>query len=209
MKKVIIPVMLLACGMLLHGQTISDADRRTVEKIRQANEKYTVIVSRFRQTRHLSVLANNVLSEGKFYYVKPDRLAMQYENPAGDLMMIDGDRFVMINDGKRRETSAKSNVKMRGMKDILSACLQGDPLRMGAERITCTETPEYCIVTAVIGKKSNKSNIRAVEMTFGKTDLTLSALRTEEKDGSYTVYELTGKEFDTVIDEGIFQSSKK
>jgi hypothetical protein len=115
----------------------------------------------------------------------------------------------MVNAGKRKETSAKANAQMREMKTILSACLQGDVLQIGADKISLEETSEFYVVTAELPRKSNRSNISKAVMHYEKTTLSLSVLRTEEKDGSYTEYKLTGKEFDKYIDENIFQSSKK
>lgn len=185
------------------------ADDAIVEKIKTANIKHTSITSKFKQTRHVSILGNDVVSSGMFYYEKPDKLAMRYDNPSGDLMLINGDQFVMINAGKRQEASSKSNAKMRGMKTILSACLQGDLSQMGASKITSKETSQYHVVTAEIDTKTNKSNISKVVLSFEKTNLSLSILRTEEPDGSYTIYELTNKQLDKKIDNAVFVSTKK
>lgn len=180
-----------------------------VEKIKIANVKHTSITSKFKQTRHVSILGNDIVSSGTFYYQKPDKLAMRYDNPSGDLMLINGDQFVMINAGKRQEASSKSNAKMRGMKTILSACLQGDLSQVGASKITTKETSQYHVVTAEIDTKANKSNINKVVLSFDKTNLSLSILRTEEPDGSYTIYELTNKQLNKKIDNAVFISAKK
>ena len=186
-----------------------DNANEIVEKIKAANSKYTSITAKFKQTRHISILGENVVSTGMFYYQKPDKLAMRYDNPSGDLMLIHGDQFVMVNAGKRQEASSKSNAKMRGMKTILSACLEGDLNQMEAKKITNKETSQYHIVTVEIDAKVNKSNINKVVLSFDKTNLSLSILRTEEPDGSYTIYELSNKQFDKTIDNSVFISSKK
>jgi outer membrane lipoprotein-sorting protein len=213
MKALSYPLILAGCiaaasGMFAQAQTISEADSRIVEKIRVANTAYTSVTSRFKQTRHLSLLEEDIHSGGQFYYAKPDKLAMLYDEPAGDLMLINGDRFVMVNGGKRKETSAKNNTRMKGMKTVLSACLQGDMTLIGASSISCAETANAYLITAEINGKDNKSNIVKVTLTFEKANLTLSVLRTEEKDGSYTVYELVDKKIDQPINADIFDPGK-
>lgn len=98
---------------------------------------------------------------------------------------------------------------MRGMKNILSACLQGGMLQMGVGRITCAEGPDSYIVTADINEKVNKSNIVKVVAHYGKSDLALSVFRLEEADGSYTSYELKNKVMNQPIDEKFFIPAKK
>ncbi|MDR0368313.1 MAG: outer membrane lipoprotein carrier protein LolA [Bacteroidales bacterium] len=194
---------------LVAEKSISRAGGDTVvEKIKAANAKYTSISGKFKQTRHVSVLGKDIVSTGMLYYEKPDKLAMHYDDPSGDLMLINGDQFVMINAGKRQEASSKSNAKMRGMKTILSACLQGDINQIGSSKITAKETSQYHVITVEIDAKTNKSNIRSVVLSFDKSNLSLSVLRTEEPNGSYTIYELTNKQFDKKIDASVFISPK-
>ena len=206
MKKIVILIPFLFACLFIHAQTVSDSDRQVMEKIKQANVKYTSIVSDFKQTKHLSFMGEDIVSSGKFYYNKPDRLAMRYDSPEGDLMLIDGGKMVMITAGK--QTSTKSNNRTKEMKTILSSCLQGDIEQMEASKISCEETSKYYVVTAEI-ERTNKSNISKAVMSYEKTNMTLSVLRLEEPDNSYTVYELTGKELDKPIDPNVFQVSKK
>lgn len=200
--------MFFACTFA-QAQTIKDADFAILEKINQANIKQTSMMSDFDQVKHMSILGEDIKSSGKLYYSKPEKMALWYTDPDGDLMLINEDRCIMVASGKKREVSAKANAKMRGMKNILTSSLQGGMLQMGARQITCFETPKYYVVTADIDGKVNKSNIKKVIVHYSKSDLTLSVLRTEEADGSYTVYELKNKVMNQPIDEKFFTPAKK
>ncbi|MDR1666205.1 MAG: outer membrane lipoprotein carrier protein LolA [Bacteroidales bacterium] len=209
MKKTgVVMVAVLLNMVAVHAQ-IDEKDRVLMKIIQQANEKYTSIVSRFKQTKQIAVLGEKALSEGDFYYAKPDKLAMRYDDPAGDLLLLSGDQFVMVNAGRRKEISARSNNKMRLMKTILSSCLSGNVMQIDVEKIACEETPQYHVITAKIAAKGNRTVFTQVILSFDKTDYTLSILRTEEKDGSYTIYELTGKELNKAVDDNIFKISRK
>jgi outer membrane lipoprotein-sorting protein len=205
--------MFTAIGLLIclsaNAQLMSDSDSQIADKIKKDNQPYTTLTGKFKQTRHISILGEKIISSGMLYYSKPDRLAIQYDAPAGDMMLIDGDKFVMINSGRRSETTSKSNAKMRGMKAILSACLRGDVREMGAEKISCSETQQYYNVSADIDRKTNKSNISRVVLSYDKKDMTLTMLQTVEPDGSYSIYELTDKKIDQAIDENIFRQKQK
>ncbi len=208
MKRIHLLVLTLICTLAVNAQIVSQTDFPVVQKIASGNSEYKTIVSKFKQTQHLAMMGEDMTSEGDFYYQKPEELTMRYTDPAGDLMMISGDRFVMVAAGKKRETSGKTNQKMQGMKAILSACLQGNVLQMGAEKVTLEETGKHYVLTAIIDKKSNKSNFDKVVASYDKKDLSLSVLQTIERDGSYTIYELSNKKFNTPIAPDTFTATK-
>jgi outer membrane lipoprotein-sorting protein len=193
----------MAC-LAAGAQVLSDADRQTVQKIKEANNAYTTITSSFKQTRHLVMLGENTVSGGLFYYRKPEQLTMKYTQPEGDLLSINGNQFVLIAAGKEKKISSK-NAKMIGMKTILSACLQGDVEQMGAEEITCSEQAKYTVIVADINEKLNKSGISRVIVSYDKADHSIASIQTIEADGSYTLYELIDKKFNQPIEEQIFQ----
>lgn len=209
MKKFSFLVTVFFACVLAQAQTISDADFAILEKVNQANIKNTSMTSDFAQIKHMAILGEDIKSNGKLYYGKPEKMALWYTDPAGDLMLINEDRCIMVASGKKREVSAKANAKMRGMKNILTASLQGGMLQMGASKITCSEDAKFYIITADIDGKVNKSHIKKVVVHYSKSDLTLSILRTEEADGSYTVYELKNKAMNQPIDEKYFTPAKK
>lgn len=206
MKKICFLLCLLVSVISVNAQVISSADAQTIEKIKQGNLKYNTLSAHFKHTQHLSILGEDMLSEGKLYYTKPEKLAMHYTDPEGEMMAINGDKFVMVSMGSRREISGKSNPKMQGMKTILSACMQGDIKQMGASKITCKETAKQYVVTTTIDAQTNKSGINEVIVHYDKNDFSLTLLKTIEEDDNYTIYELTQKKFNQPIAEKQFQN---
>ncbi|MDR0581598.1 MAG: outer membrane lipoprotein carrier protein LolA [Prevotellaceae bacterium] len=196
MKHFLALFLFVAC-FAAKAQVADDADRRTLQTIKEANRAYTTITATFKQTRHLSMLGENTVTAGMFYYRKPERLEMKYTQPEGDLLLLDGDRFIVITAGKERKISPK-NVKMEGMKTILSACLQGDMELIGAEKITCTRQAEDDVIVADINGKQNRSGIIRVIVRYAAGDHSPVSIQTIEADGSYTLYELADKKLNEV-----------
>ncbi|MDR2801877.1 MAG: outer membrane lipoprotein carrier protein LolA [Prevotellaceae bacterium] len=192
MKRIFTLLFVSAACVAAHAQTISDADRATLQKIKEANRAYTSITSPFKQTQHLVMLGENTSSAGMFYYRKPAYLSMKYTQPAGDLLLIDGNRFKLVVAGKEKKVSSK-NAKMEGMKTILSACLQGDVEQLNATKITCSKQAQDDVIVADINGKVNKSGVSRVIVRYDKTDYSPVSIQTIEPDGSYTLYELTGR----------------
>lgn len=209
MKKLFIAFTVLFSFTTLSAQVVSDTDKKILDKIKQGNASYNTIESNFKQVKHVSILGDNVVSAGVLYYNKPEQMAMKYYDPAGDLMLINGDDCVMVSSGRQQRVSAKSNSKMRGMKTILSACVMGDLDKVQAEKITCFESDNYYIVSAEINRKLNKSNISKVMLNYDKKDHSITMLQTFEPDGSYVIYELTNKKLNKPVDSSVFNIPAK
>ncbi|MDR0694397.1 MAG: outer membrane lipoprotein carrier protein LolA [Prevotellaceae bacterium] len=189
MKKLFTLLSVTIACIAASAQTISDADHRTLQKIKEANKAYTSITGTFKQTRHLSMLGENTVSTGMFYYNKPEHLTMKYTQPEGDLLEINGSQFTLITAGKEKKISPK-NARMEGMRAILSACLQGDMELMDAEKITCAKQGKDDVIVADINGKLNKSGISRVIVRYAAAGSALVSIQTIEPDGSYTLYEL-------------------
>lgn len=211
MKKInLLTALFFVVIAFTNAQSIKKEDYPILEKIAIENMKYKSIESLFEQMQHLAMIEGDMISEGKLYYNKPEQLLMEYTNPKGDAMLINGDKFAMKTSGKYRETSAKSNVKMQGMKNILSACLEGNMMQLGADKISCKETAqEYLVTVEFSAKSNNKSNFSKVIVAYSKKDYSLNNLKTVEADGSYTLYELKNKNLNAKIASTVFQVSKK
>jgi outer membrane lipoprotein carrier protein len=202
MKKIFVCIFLCSCI------AVNAQDSSVIEKIKLENLKCTSITSDFIQIKHLSFMDEDVHSNGKFFYSKPGRLLMKYEQPAGDLMLINKEQLVMVAAGKYSKASTKSSSRARTMKNILSSCLQGDVSLIDGVTLSCEETSDSYVVTAKL-KKKTRSGIIKVVLNYDKSDMTLSVLRMEESDGSYTAYKLVNKTVNQPVDDNVFKAPQK
>jgi outer membrane lipoprotein-sorting protein len=205
MKKVLIGIFL--CSYIAVNAQDGSADP-IIEKIRQANLTYTSITSVFSQSKHVSFMDTIIRSTGQFFYSKPGRLLMRYKQPVGDLLLINKEQLVMIAAGKYSKASAKVSSKARTMKNILSSCLEGNVSLIDGVTVSSEELPNFYVVTAKL-KKKTKSGIVRVVLTYDKSDFTLSVMRMEESDGSYTEYALENKVLNQPVADEIFKTPPK
>lgn len=86
------------------------------------HKKLETFQAHFRQTITSPGMKHPVLSEGRFYYLAPDKLRIDYSLPAGDYFLLSGDRFEARRRGKSPDIhnaghpSARALVSLR---DIL------------------------------------------------------------------------------------------
>ncbi|MDR0363916.1 MAG: outer membrane lipoprotein carrier protein LolA [Bacteroidales bacterium] len=207
MKKIAI-LFLFCIGCVVTGaQTINEKDKAIVEKIKQNNLKYQTITSDLKQSRYVTILDEELYSEGTFFYKKPDQLAIEYKE--GDAMIVNGEKFAMLIGGKLNETTAQANSKMGGLKAILTAFLEGDLMQPEATKITCFEDAHYYIFTVEIDENLIRGEIAQVVANYDKKNFSLSLLKIIETDDSYTIYELINKRFNNAIPEEKFNMTKR
>ncbi|MGN0186564.1 MAG: outer membrane lipoprotein carrier protein LolA [Paludibacteraceae bacterium] len=180
-------------------------------KIRDNGTAINTIESRFVQHRHLQALKNDVVSNGRFYYQKNDKICMAYDRPQGDLLLMNGDDFVMIADGRRSVVNAQSNPMLKQMRILLTACVSGDFDRLKTGRNTqlaVDETDAHYILTATLDGSAQKL-YASIVLTFDKQNLALLVLRMNEANGNFTEYTFDSPKFNQPIDGNVFDVNRQ
>lgn len=169
------------------------------------------IESRFVQRRHVQALKSDVLSNGRFYYQKNDKICMVYDRPQGDLLLMNGDDLVMIADGRRSVVNVQANPMLKQLRTLLTACVSGDfeRLKTGRNtRLVVDQTDTHYILTAHFDGSAKKM-YASVVLTFDKRQLALVVLRMNESNGNFTEYTFESPKFNQLIDERIFDVNGK
>lgn len=200
MKRILISLTLLFASVAAFAQS----GTVILDKIKEANKSLTTITSDFKQTMHLTFMDEDVLSNGKFYYRKPDRMLLKYSQPEGEMMLIKGDEITMVMMDQHTKVSAKSDPAIELIHTIFSSCLEGDARKIKDATVDAVEKGDFYEVTITI-QGDRARNMKAVQVRYDKKEMALSLLRTEDPDGGYTVYELTGKKLNQPIAEEVFQ----
>ena len=81
-----------------YSQNMSEAQIRT--KINQAASQLQTLQCDFVQTKHLKMLNDKLVSHGKMYYKKSDKLRWEYTTPYHYIFILNGSR-VLLNNEKR------------------------------------------------------------------------------------------------------------
>ncbi len=200
-------LLILTCCCTLFAET----EAEILTKIGENGAQIATIESHFAQRKHAKALKNDILSSGRFYYQKSDKVCMVYDTPRGDLLLMNGDDFVMIVGGKRSAANAQSNPMLKQMRTLLTACVSGDFERLKTGRNTkiSVEESEKTYVLTVVFDGSTKKYYANIVLTFDKNSLALLVLRMNEANGNFTEYTFDQTTFNQKIDAKIFSINKK
>ena len=104
MKKLLILLALLACGLTVSAQEMSCT---------------------FVQKKTLKATKKVIPGEGTITFTAPDHLAMNYTVPEGEYLIIDGNQLKNCVKGKVMTIDTAKNPRMRKMRNTLLNCITG------------------------------------------------------------------------------------
>ena len=178
-----------------------------VKKITAANASVKNIESGFVQTKTLKASGKKIVSEGTLYFANYGRLSMKYSKPAGELLVVNGNKFHMNKGGKSSTFDTSKNQMMGSLAKTLTGCIKGCPQQVatdnGAE-ISEAETAEGYVVTLTAGAGAKRGYSKIV-LVYRKSDCVLTKMTMEEVSGIATVYEMKGIKKNTSFPEDVFR----
>ena len=207
MKRIFLSILMaISFGFVNAQQDVA------IDKILKTNEQYKTISCNFKQTKTMAMVDQKIESEGTLYFNRADKLKMDYNNPQGNLLLINGESLLMIQGIHRNDFNTKQNAQMRNLKNTLLLSIAGDVKAVAAENgaeIKYSESDEYYIFVITKTNKQIKSRMTCLELKYSKKDCSLCVMKMEEPNGNYTIYDTPIKTFNPEISVSTYDKPKK
>lgn len=159
----------------------------------------------FTLTKTMAFMASDVVSQGRFYYLRSVGISLDFSEPAGDRITMGRDKFRITSAGRTNVVSVTSNPMLRQLQRMLTACMTGDVamLREGS-RMSWTEEDDYYVVTLTPDNRRARNMVKQIVLTFEKENMSLEKLRMEEASGDVSEYGFYNKTFNGGTDPARF-----
>ena len=194
-KTITLTIALMLCA-LAHAQ--SD-NQTTLAQIEKANAAISSIEGKFAQTKKLA--ANG----------KENKMAMQYNAPSTDLLIINGERFYMIRGKKKNNFNTEKNKAMRSLRNTLLYCVHGQPARLAEENnadLSISKEASGTVITLTSQKKTPRGYEKIVLNYDNKSHL-LTRMEMVEWGGNSTLYEMSNLKTNTPISVSVYTIPEK
>lgn len=164
------------------------------------------IECRFEQSKYIDVLQRTVVSTGKFLFMKPGMVKMQYDAPLDYTIMIDGKTMKTISGGKTSSASASGNPVFGQIRDMMTSCMTGDISSLsGKFSITYFDGGKEYLVRLEPCSDMLKDYISGIELHFDKDTMRLDCLKMEEGGKDFTEYRFKDVRYNTIDDPSLFR----
>ena len=193
---------LLASLICVKAQTPDeDAIRR---KLNEATARITTMQCDFVQTKHLSVLNDKMVSKGRMYYQKSDRLRWEYATPYTYVFILSGHEILLKNKNRSDIIDVNQNRMFREIVQIMLSSVVGDCLDDRNFKSTLTATAAEYVATLVPQRKNMKQMFRQITLRFDRKNLCVTRVELTEKNNDRTVIELSNIHLNETLPGDLF-----
>ena len=205
--KHLLTLLIFTTSALAAAAQVSDiADMQQFEsRLKATSDKLTSIECDFVQVKHLDMFDEDVTSKGRFYYLKNNKISLDYSQPLSYLIVINDSRLKIVADGKKSVMQLNTNKMMNEMQDMITACMVGDLNRMNnSYNLKYQEDNSEYIIGITPRSRQVKEYISAIEIRLSKADMSVDQLRMYENEADYTDYKFSNERFNQLKDESRF-----
>lgn len=169
-----------------------------------AAQKTISIKSDFTQEKVLSMLSEKIVSKGKFWFKKENRVRMEYTHPYQYLMILNKDKVYVKDGQKESKLSTRSNKVFQQINKIMIDCMQGTMLNNSDFKTRIFENKGQSLVELVPVSKGLKELFRAITVTIENKDFSVSVIEMQELSGDNTIIRFINKDLNAEIQDKLF-----
>ena len=158
----------------------------------------------FTQEKELSLLSEKIISKGKFWFKKENKVGMEYQQPFQYLMIINQNNIYIKDGQKENKFSAKSNKLFQQINKIMVDCIQGSVLNNPEYKINVFENAQGFLIELTPSAKALKEFFKNINIFVARKDYTVSKLELHEQSGDKTVINYLNKELNTTLADALF-----
>lgn len=194
-------------GVLL-GNTQETLDAKAQERFKAkvitvANNTKTM-TGDFTQEKHLNIMDNVIISEGKLAFQSPNLVKWEYIKPFHNIALFKADKLYVTNDGKRETLDMRSNKLFKSLNALIVNSIKGDMFDDEQFDITYAKTKHFYLVTFIPKEKRLKRFIKNFELQFSATTAEVEQVKLVEPNTDYTLIIFKNKQLNSPIPNDTF-----
>src|SRR5580693_3886459 len=186
------------------GYTLLDQPETFKISFTQATGKTETIQSDFKQEKSLSMLSENINSNGKFWYRKNDKIRMEYIQPYSYIMILNGGKIYIKEGQKENKISANSNKVFQQVNRILIDCVGGSMLDNPDFQSRIFERSGTFLVELIPLTRNLRELYKNINILIDKKDYTATAIEMFELSGDKTIIRFQNKVLNAQIKDSVF-----
>lgn len=174
------------------------------QQFAKASQATQTIQSDFVQEKNLSMLSDKIVSKGKFWFKKENKVRMEYSTPSYYLLVMNG-KDIKTKDGqKESRVSAKGNKMFEQINRITVDCVQGNVLGNADFKTNILENAQSYLLEMTPVNKTLAQYFKTIHLLVDKKDYSVSVIRMFEAGGDDTSISFVHKQLNVNIADAVF-----
>lgn len=169
-----------------------------------ASQKINSIKADFEQEKNLSMLSDKIISKGKFWFKKDNKVRMEYTKPFQYLMILNNNNIYIKDGQKENKISANSNKLFQQVNKIVVDCVRGTAFSNTDFKVNAFENKSAYLIELAPVAKNLKNIFKSINVMVDKKDYSVQTIEMNELSGDNTVIHFTNKEINTNLPDALF-----
>lgn len=209
-NKFLLFVALITFSFSLHAQSeliqLSEEEKiNLTESIASASKGMNSLKCDFVQTKTISLLEEEVVSTGKMYYLKDNKLRWEYIAPYKYEFIMNEDKVLLKSENSSNVINIKTNKLFREISKIIISGVNGSDI--GNSDIYDAEfyaQKDGFLVKLYPKQNELKQMFSAIHLFFNKKNFTVESIKMVEESSDITHIELKNKQLNEDINKNVF-----
>jgi outer membrane lipoprotein-sorting protein len=176
-----------------------------MQKITEASEQLKTLRCDFVQKKTISILADQMLSEGQMSFKQKDKLRWEYTSPYQYEFVMNGDKVLMRSGSTTNVIEVGSSKVFREISKIIVSGINGsgifDQSKFTAKFMIGAKDN---MVVLVPRQKEIKQLFSEIRLCFNQSDYSVMSVEMEELNGDKTFIEMKNKQINKDLNDEIF-----
>ena len=152
----------------------------------------------------MTMLSEKIVSNGRFYYKKENKVRMEYTTPFKYLMIINGTKL-QIKDGAKESTISTSSSKVfRQVSQIMLDCVSGNMLANPDFKTNVYQGKAGYLIEMTPVSKGIMEFFSKIFVYIDSSDQSVTKVQMVELSGDFTILNFTHKEINIELSESLF-----
>jgi outer membrane lipoprotein-sorting protein len=166
--------------------------------------KVMSIKSDFRQEKILVALTEKIISTGKFWFKRNNRVRIEYEKPFRYLMVMNGDKMLIRDNDRENKINVKSNKLFQQVNRIMIDCVQGTILDSKDFTTKVFENDKIYLLEMTPSSKALREFFETIVLSVEKSDHSVRSIEMNEPAGDKTLISFENKKLNEQVADAVF-----
>lgn len=169
-----------------------------------ASQKINSIKADFQQEKSLSMLSDKIISKGKFWFKKENKVRMEYTQPFQYLMILNNNNIYIKDGQKENKIAASSNKLFQQVNKIVVDCVRGTAFSNTDFKVNVFENKTTYLIELTPVAKNLQQVFKNINVITDKTDYSVNTIVMNEVSGDNTTIHFINKEINTNLNDALF-----
>lgn len=209
MKLISLIYILLLGGSTLFAQVPEGfsyaSDIESIRKnIMAVSDRTNTISSDFTQEKHLTMIDEVLVSDGKFLFKKENNVLWKYLSPINYSIVVKNNRFIINNGGKISEFDTESSKLFKEINKMIVMAIRGNFMGSNEFKSLFFENEEFYLARLTPNDEQLRKFLTTIDIYFDKNSYAVSRVKFIEAEDDYTMISFSNRRENIEISEAEF-----